>query len=303
MSSRRRDRKGQWVDRRVSPGRYYCRQIHEEHISPDCPRTIGSTKADNDVWEKVCKAINKPEILLAQAHKMVAELQNNAGALNDDQDRIQNELDTLTLERQWVITQARKGAISNSDMDYQLGAMTLQELSLKRDLTSIGQAVNIHLLNDWEAKVNEYLVDLQIGLESLNAAPQNNEERQEIFALKKQIVNTLVRRVTIDRYRELHVEISLNLLNLINNDTPKGFEGKNKDQIKPAGIYPRRRDHPRTARACVSLRRLAYARAACFHGLFGGGPFPHPPRQPGAHPSGMQINPGTGDPLLSTDSS
>jgi hypothetical protein len=152
-----------------------------------------------------------------------------------------------------VITQARKGAISNSDMDYQLGAMTLQELSLKRDLTSIGQAVNIHLLNDWEAKVKEYLADLQTGLESLNASPQNDEERQEIFALKKQIVNTLVRRVTIDRYRELHVEISFNLLNLINNDTPQGFEGKNKDQIKTAGIYAGRRDHTGTAPAFVSL--------------------------------------------------
>jgi hypothetical protein len=86
------------------------------------------------------------------------------------------------LERQWVITQARKGAISKGDMDYQFGAMTLQELSLKRDLTSIGQTVNIHLLNDWEAKVREFLTDLQTGPESLNVTPQNDEERQEIFA-------------------------------------------------------------------------------------------------------------------------
>ncbi len=80
-------------------------------------------------------------------------------------------------------------------MDYQLGLLTLQELSLKRDFTSIGQ-----------------------------------------------IVTTLVRRVTIDCHRELNVGISLNLLNLFNDDTPKRFEGKNKGQIKPAGIYPGRRD-------------------------------------------------------------
>lgn len=251
--SRQRDRKGQWVDRRVQHGRYYCRQIHEEHVSPDCPRTIGSTKADNDVWEKVCEAINKPEIFLAKARKMVAELQDNADVLNDEQERIQKELDTLTLERQWVITQARKGAISDSDMDYQLGAMTLQELGLKRELTSIGQAVNIHLLNDCEAKVKEYLADLQAGLESLNAAPQNDVDRQEIFALKKQAVNTLVRRITIDCNRELHVEISLNLLNLINYDTTKRFEGKNKDQIKPVGIVSDRRDDSRPAPAFARL--------------------------------------------------
>ena len=113
--------------------------------------------------------------------------------------------------------------------------------------------MNIHLLNDWEVKVKEYLADLHTGLESLNAAPQNDEERQDIFALKKQIVNTLVRRVTIDRNRELHVEISLNLVNLINNDTPQGFEGKNKDQIKTVGIYSGRRYHPRPAPAFARL--------------------------------------------------
>lgn len=50
------------------------------------------------------------------------------------------------------------------------------------------------VLGDWEANVSEYLADLQTGLESLNAAPQTEEERQEIFELKKQIVNTLVKK-------------------------------------------------------------------------------------------------------------
>ena len=184
MPSMRLNKEGQWV-KKAEYGRYYCRQEHEEHISPDCPRTISSIKADNDVWAKVCEAINKPEILLAQARKIVAELQDNAETLDADQDRIQKELDTLTMERQWIITQARKGAITESDMDYQLGALTLQELSLKREYTSIGQAMNIHALGDWESKVKEYLADLQAGLESLNSFPQNDEGRQEIFEIKR----------------------------------------------------------------------------------------------------------------------
>ena len=153
-----------------------------------------------------------------------------------------NEMDTLTLERQWVITQARKGAISDGDREYQLAAMNLQELNLKRDLASVRQAVNIHLLGDVETRVQEYPADLQTGLESLNADPQTDSERQELFALKKQMVNTLVRRVTIDRNRDLCVEISFNLLHLINDDTPDGFEGKNQDQIKTTGIHPGWRD-------------------------------------------------------------
>ena len=65
---------------------------------------------------------------------------------------------------------------------------------------------------------------------------------KESFALKRRTEITLVRRVTIDRNRELHVEISLNLLKILDDDIPRRFEGKNKGEIKPAGIYPGWRD-------------------------------------------------------------
>lgn len=87
-----------------------------------------------------------------------------------------------------------------------------------------------------------YLADLQVGIASLNDDPQSPEDEQEIFELKRQTVTTLVKRVTIDRNRELHVEIGLNLLRILNDDTPRRFEGKNKGQIKTVGIYPGWRD-------------------------------------------------------------
>ncbi|MEK6753471.1 MAG: recombinase family protein [Chloroflexota bacterium] len=260
----RRNQEGQWV-KKTEYGRYYCRQEHEEHISPDCPRTIASGKADSVAWEKVCEAINKPEILLTQAKKMVAELQDNANTLNDEQDRIQKELDTLTMERQWIITQARKGAITENDMDYQLGVIALQELSLKREYADIGQAVNIYALGDWETRVVEYLADLRAGLDSLNVIPKNDEERLEIFEFKKQVVNTLVKRVTIDCNRELQVEISINLLNLFHDDPPPSddpnkrgshtqrLKRTNKDKIKTVGIRPGWRYFLRAARALQHL--------------------------------------------------
>ena len=135
-------------------------------------------------------------------------------------------------------------------MDYQLGALTLQELSLKREYANIGQAINIYALGDWETRVVEYLADLQAGLDSLNVIPKNDEERQEIFEFKKQTVNTLVKRVTIDRNRQLQVEISINLLNLSHDEPPseddpdqssrhfQRLERTDKDKIKAAGVHP-----------------------------------------------------------------
>jgi DNA invertase Pin-like site-specific DNA recombinase len=238
---RRRNRKGEWMDRPVH-SRYYCRQVHEDHISPDCPRQIGTVKADNEVWEKVCKAINDPEILLDSARIIVDELRANAEITESEQERVYKELETLSLERQWVITQARRGGISEADMDLQLGTLTLQELSLRRDLESIKQAINIQLLDNWEERVSRYLADLQVGIASLNWDPQSVEDEQEIYELKRQTVATLVRRVTIDINRELHVEIGLNLREILNHALPQGFEGINQGEIKPAGIHPGWRD-------------------------------------------------------------
>jgi hypothetical protein len=123
-----------------------------------------------------------------------------------------------------------------------VGMLTLQELSLKQDLASVEQAVNIQFLGDWEEQVREYLLDLQVGVASLNDVPQSSNDEQEIFEIKRQVVTTLVRRITIDRNRELHVEIGLNLLKILDYDTPNGFEGKDKAQIKTAGIHLRNLD-------------------------------------------------------------
>ena len=241
-SPRRRNRKGEWVDRNQQPGRYFCRQIHEEHISRDCPRQIGMVKADSEVWEKVRMAINNPDILLAQARTVVDEWRVNADAFTDDQERIQKELDTLILERQWVITQARRGSISESDMDYQLGALDLQELSLKQDLATVMQQAQIHISDDWEEQVRDYLADLQVGVASLEFDARGPEDAQEIFEIKRQTVTTLVRQVTIDRNRELHVEIGLDLSKIFSDVDSIRFERKNKGEIKTIGIHPGWRD-------------------------------------------------------------
>ncbi|MBT7016571.1 MAG: hypothetical protein HN965_09900, partial [Anaerolineae bacterium] len=74
------------------------------------------------------------------------------------------------------------------------------------------------------------LQDIQAGIEALNdAAPQNKEEQQEVFRLKKEIVDTLVEKVTIDQDRTLHVHIRLNLLRILEEDANKG--GSNEPAV------------------------------------------------------------------------
>jgi hypothetical protein len=54
--------------------------------------------------------------------------------------------------------------------------MTLQELSLKHELTTLVRRINNNSLKDWDEKFMEYLADLQVGVDALkNAATQNDE--------------------------------------------------------------------------------------------------------------------------------
>ncbi len=55
----------------------------------------------------------------------------------------------------------------------------------------------------------EYLADLQVGVEELkNAAPPHSgEERHNVFLLKRQIVDTLAHKSTINKNCEIMVDI------------------------------------------------------------------------------------------------
>jgi hypothetical protein len=105
-------------------------------------------------------------------------------------------------------------------MEQQLATLTLQEVSHKRDLSSLGQAININALDNWDAEFEEYLTDLRAGVDELkDAAPQNDEERHNLFLLKNQVIDTLVERVTINKNREIKVEIRPDLLAILDQDS------------------------------------------------------------------------------------
>lgn len=216
----KRNRKGELIQRKTPVRVYYCGQPHKEFISPNCPRHIGAQKAEEIVWQKVCDVIDNPEYLLAQARQIVDQIRESQGSLEQERIRIKNELEAAVTERQWVITQARKGIFTVSDMEHQLSQLNFHEVTLKQELTALGGRININSLNNWEERMAEFLVDLRVGIKELKeVAPQNAEEQHEQFMLKKQVIDTLVERIEIDKDRNLFVQIRLNLLDILRQDS------------------------------------------------------------------------------------
>jgi len=192
-------------------GAYYCPRTHHEMTHENCPYTIGAKKADIYVWEKVCEAIQQPDILLHAAREYIDGLRTQEGDQQAEIDRLQNELDSLTIERQQIITWARKGRISEEDMEYQLTNLTLQELDLKKELASIGSVKRLTELADWERATRKYLDSAAAGLEQINEDPLN----PKYFGLKRDVVTTFVERICIDRDRHMAITFKLDILSIL----------------------------------------------------------------------------------------
>lgn len=215
LSSWRKNSKGERILRKKRSGCYYCPELHKERIHPDCPRTIGANKADEHVWAKVCEVLSVPDVLILEAQRHVDNFRQQAATIQAERERLRGDMDALLMERQWVITQARKGTITAQDMEHQLSALTFQELSLKRKAMNIGEMAALSAFDGWEDAARAYLAILSDGLAELDANPETDEERRELFAMKRDIVLALVDRVQIGKDRELVVSFKLDARSLL----------------------------------------------------------------------------------------
>ena len=219
---------------------YICTQRHKELIDPDCPHTIGRIGAEEYVWQKVNEVIKDPTVLLMGASEHVELLRGQAQTVTRDNERIEYELEKLAQERKWVITQARKGVLSDQEMEEQLAEVSTQEVALRHELSDVSELSVVAALDRWEECANQYFADLQAGIENLNAALPTEEEQHEQFLLKRQVVNTLVQEIWIGKDRRLKIVFRLDLLALAARYAGNGgFDLTRADQVPKAGTYTR----------------------------------------------------------------
>ena len=168
-------------------GYYACaRHGHQpEQVHPDCPGTIGSKKLDDEVWRFVVTICENPAIVQQAIDEKIAELEAERGDIEAEAEQLQHELDNVAKERQWVITQARKGGITEEDMGMQLAALEYQALDLRRKredkLATIAVQQQADYLKEW---VDEYLSGIKRGLRILetDVGDLNEEERDNLRA-------------------------------------------------------------------------------------------------------------------------
>ncbi len=274
----RKNSKGEIVPRK-SPvgGNYYCPEKHPDMRHPDCPKSIGHHKLDEYVWNKVIAVLEDPNILIGSAQRYIKSMEKKIDTQAEDTEKLQQTLDSITMERQWVITQARKNRISDEDMEYQLSALNIQELDIKKKLNNSDALENIDRLKDWEAITRNYLTDLSAGLEWLKIAPLNEEERSQKFEMKQRLVRVLVEKIVISKDRQIEITIAMDLLRIIASQA-------SAVQIQLVGTYNRTQSSP-----CA--RRLRGSCGSPSPPACRWPPVPHPGQSTAPSPWGLHREP------------
>jgi len=195
--------------RRKSPeGEYRCPKSYWGYPEPGCTRSIGWHKLDRMLWEKVLEFLTDDERFMKELEAKIAILRQEETDAGAACDKLRDRLEALALERQRVITWARKGQITDKDLDMQLGALAIEEEDIKHELAEKSLLIG-NRAQKLISFANQYRGEFRAGLTGLETKPSTPEEAKRQFEIKRHAVEALVTRVEVQPDRTIRVTFVL----------------------------------------------------------------------------------------------
>ncbi len=215
---------------------YYTCPNHKQGLAfPGCAGRVRIEPSDGQLWDKTWRAITEPDFFDKAIAKRVEKLQAQEQDAKVVCQQLREQLDTLTLERQKIITHWRKGGLRDEDLDYQLAAMSIQESGIRRQLAEQSLLVDNHLDRLLEL-ARLYRERVMAGAALLTMIPQAEAERQAQFEFRRQAVLGVVKRATMACDKSIEVQIEIDLSELA-GETQAVFV---LERISQASVLPRR---------------------------------------------------------------
>jgi len=210
-------------------GDYVCQRpaTQPENQPDNCAWSTGSKKVDDFVWDYVKRICTQPALVRNAIARKLEAIGVEQESQEQEIERLVKELERLLQERQWVITQARRGAITEGDMDLQLRTLQVQEWAYEQEINELKSvAAARRQIEATQAYVTRYLDGLAIGLYSLDVDLDTlsddqlkplaqefaawrfvekfpgDERKQIAWAIleeKRRIVRALISRIVIER--------------------------------------------------------------------------------------------------------
>ena len=190
---------------------YQCRSIDYFADRLDgCASTRSIRLLDTELWDTLWRFISQPGEFETALQVRIEQLQTEEVDAEAECSRLQREIDDILMERQKVITWARKNIISEEDLETQLVFLSSQEKVLLRELSE--KSLLIGNRSEKLLQLAElYREQVTRGIESINNTPETDEQAQRQFEFRKKIVNSIVKRVDVlpDKSIEIHAVIDL----------------------------------------------------------------------------------------------
>ena len=114
------------------------------------------------------------------------------------------------MERQKVITQWRKGKMTDMDYDLQLGALTIEQAGVEKDLSKNSLLVGSQA-EQLIAVANDYRGDVRRGMAGLNDEPKTPAHARKQFETRRKYIAGLVVRVDVQADKTPLVQLEINL--------------------------------------------------------------------------------------------
>ncbi len=195
--------------------RYRFYRCHAAWQYPDvysCRRHFGVKKVDGTVWNLISQTLEHPALIQEQIKARAEQIDTDSETAEARIGILTQKIQNIQEEREWLIVQARKKVITESEFETQMQVLALERESVSLELQELKQSFT---QRDEAAQLvafaEEFFKNLSEGLAHLNQPEKGLgwDKRLEIAAQKRKIIEMLVTKVSIDQEGNLTVEGTL----------------------------------------------------------------------------------------------
>lgn len=207
-------RKMQVISRKVGEKLYLyykCIVSHNLGERPDgCAGSVKMARVDDEIWARVWRVIESPDEFNAAMRDRIAQLQAQEIDAGAECEKLERQLGEITFERQKVITWARKGIITDGDLEIQIATLDEQKKALLHDLQEARLLVGGHADKLMEL-ANLFTAEVRAGMAEVSAVLPEGERKARQVEYRRKIINAIVSRVYVypDKSIQVHTEWNL----------------------------------------------------------------------------------------------
>jgi len=186
---------------------YICRGMKFYHHNHNCrsPKRIWADDIEPLVWNKIDETLRQPEMLKLALENRLTQIQSDVVNEEHRLKTVKDNIDRCKREENWVITQAKKGAITEEQMDLQLRASMEDRERYDTELEEILEAKEIRAKG--EDIITQAWERCQALLPRLDYLKESQTE--EGIKDKQAIIQLLVDKIIVNGEGEVTINLAI----------------------------------------------------------------------------------------------